>query len=56
MLAYVGILPRYGETRGTPHRVYSTVALYWHFVDLVWMLVVALLYVVPNLQGGSHGH
>ena len=56
MLAYVGILPRYGETRGTPHRVYSTVALYWHFVDLVWMLVVALLYVVPNLHGGSHGH
>jgi heme/copper-type cytochrome/quinol oxidase subunit 3 len=56
MLSYVGILPRYGETRGSPHRVYSTVALYWHFVDFVWILVVALLYVVPNLQGGAHGH
>ena len=56
MLSYVGILPRYGETRGTPHHVYSTVALYWHFVDVVWILVVALLYVAPNLQGGAHGH
>jgi cytochrome c oxidase subunit III len=56
MLSYVGVLPRYGKTRGTPHRVYSTVALYWHFVDFVWVLVVALLYVAPNLQGGSHGH
>jgi heme/copper-type cytochrome/quinol oxidase subunit 3 len=56
MLSYVGILPRYGETRGTPHRVYSTVALYWHFVDFVWILVVALLYVAPSLQGGAHGH
>jgi heme/copper-type cytochrome/quinol oxidase subunit 3 len=56
MLSYVGILPRYGETRGTPHLVYSTVALYWHFVDFVWIVVVALLYVAPNLQGGAHGY
>lgn len=56
MLAYVGILPRYGETVGTPHRVYSTVALYWHFVDAVWIFIVLLLYVVPNLQGLHYGH
>ena len=29
---YVGILPRYGYA-GSPHRLYRTVALYWHFVD-----------------------
>ena len=55
MLSYVGVLPRYGETRGSPHRVYQTAALYWHFVDFVWVLVVAILYVIPTLQGGSHG-
>jgi heme/copper-type cytochrome/quinol oxidase subunit 3 len=56
MLSYVGILPRYGKTVGSPHRVYGTVALYWHFVDVVWIFIVVLLYVVPNLQGIPYGH
>jgi heme/copper-type cytochrome/quinol oxidase subunit 3 len=56
MLAYVGILPRYGDTVGSPHRVYRTVALYWHFVDAVWIFIVLLLYVVPNFQGLHYGH
>jgi heme/copper-type cytochrome/quinol oxidase subunit 3 len=25
-------------------------ALYWHFVDFVWIFIVGLLYVVPNFQ------
>lgn len=56
MLGYVGILPRYGATRGSPHRVYETVGLYWHFVDVVWVLIVLLLYVIPNFQGLHYGH
>jgi heme/copper-type cytochrome/quinol oxidase subunit 3 len=56
MLCYVGILPRYGITRGSPHRVYETVALYWHFVDFVWVIIVLLLYVMPNIQGIRYGH
>jgi heme/copper-type cytochrome/quinol oxidase subunit 3 len=50
LLAYVGILPRYGPTVAPPYRPYRVVSLYWHFVDLVWVFIVALLYVVPNLQ------
>jgi heme/copper-type cytochrome/quinol oxidase subunit 3 len=50
LLTYVGILPRYGPTIRPPYRPYRTVALYWHFVDLVWIFIVALLYVIPNLQ------
>jgi cytochrome c oxidase subunit III len=50
MLAYVGILPRYGETRRSPHVPYATVALYWHFVDVVWIFIVLLLYVIPHFQ------
>jgi cytochrome c oxidase subunit III len=56
LLAYVGILPRYGDTIGSPHRVYETVALYWHFIDAVWVFIVVLLYVVPNIQGIHYGH
>jgi heme/copper-type cytochrome/quinol oxidase subunit 3 len=50
LLAYVGILPRYGPTIAPPYRPYRVVSLYWHFVDIVWIFIVALLYVVPNIQ------
>jgi heme/copper-type cytochrome/quinol oxidase subunit 3 len=56
LLMYVGILPRYGETPRTPHKPYTTVALYWHFVDAVWVLIVALLYIIPNFQRYFHVH
>jgi cytochrome c oxidase subunit 3 len=55
LLAYVGVMPRFGESRGSPHRVYEVVALYWHFVDFVWIWIVLLLYVIPAFQGHSHG-
>ncbi|MBV9760027.1 MAG: heme-copper oxidase subunit III [Acidobacteriaceae bacterium] len=53
MLAYVLVLPRYAPARETPFRPYETVALYWHFVDVVWILVVLVLYVIPNMI--AHG-
>lgn len=56
MLAYVGIQPRYGVTVRTPHKPYSTIALYWHFVDVVWVFIVIMLYVIPNLQRIHHVH
>jgi cytochrome c oxidase subunit 3 len=56
LLMYVGILPHYGATRRTPHNSYQTVSRYWHFVDAVWILIVALLYVIPHFQAHLHGH
>lgn len=50
LLGYTGLLPRYGATLTPPYRPYRVAALYWHFVDFVWIFIVALLYVVPNLQ------
>lgn len=50
MLAFVLALPRIGVTRRPPHRAYSDVALYWHFVDVVWVFIVGILYVLPNLR------
>ena len=56
LLGFVGILPRYGETPRTPHRPYTTVAMYWHFVDTVWVFIVILLYIIPHFLRMSHVH
>lgn len=56
LLSFVGILPRYGETRGSPHRAYAAVTMYWHFVDVVWLFIVTCLYVIPTFQGHAYGH
>ncbi len=53
MLAYVFVLPRYAPARESPFRPYETVALYWHFVDVVWVFIVLILYLIPNLI--AHG-
>lgn len=50
MLCYLAILPSYGPTQTPPHRPYRVVALYWHFVDVIWFFVVLLLYVIPHFQ------
>jgi len=49
MLGYVLVLPEIGPGEKPPHRSLHNASLYWHFVDGVWLLIVALLYVAPNL-------
>lgn len=46
MLIFVACLPTL-EPPKAPRRPLHNVALYWHFVDVVWVFVVALLYVWP---------
>lgn len=50
MLTYVLLLPEIGPSRKPPHRSMHNAALYWHFVDFVWLIIVTLLYVVPNIR------
>lgn len=50
ILFYVLILPHYEPLTAPPHRPYHNAALYWHFVDFVWVWIVALLYVAPNVR------
>lgn len=50
MLLYAASLPRLEPATRPPHRPYHNVALYWHFVDAVWIVIVAMLYVAPNLR------
>ena len=49
ILAYVLVLPRYAPAAESPYRPYHVAAMYWHFVDVVWIFVVAILYVGPHL-------
>jgi cytochrome c oxidase subunit III len=47
MLVYLLALPLEPVSR-PPHRPMHNISLYWHFVDLVWVFIVALLYVAPH--------
>lgn len=49
MLGYVAALPRLRPGPRAPHRPLHDVSLYWHFVDGAWVVIVALLYVLPHL-------
>jgi heme/copper-type cytochrome/quinol oxidase subunit 3 len=50
MLTYVLLLPRVGRTDRPPHRAYSDAGSYWHFVDIVWVSIVGILYILPNIR------
>ncbi len=49
ILAYVLVLPRYAPALESPYRPFHVAAMYWHFVDVVWIFVVAILYIGPHL-------
>jgi heme/copper-type cytochrome/quinol oxidase subunit 3 len=48
MLLYVLLLPEL-EPDKPPHRPLHNASLYWHFVDAVWVLIVAFVYVLPHV-------
>jgi heme/copper-type cytochrome/quinol oxidase subunit 3 len=49
MLGYALVLPRWAAPHA-PHRPLHNAALYWHFVDAVWVALVAVLYVAPHVR------
>lgn len=50
MLIYAAAIPTLGPREKPPHRPLHNAALYWHFVDGMWLIIVVLLYVLPNLR------
>lgn len=50
MLCWVFFLRRWEPAQYSPHRPYHNAAMYWHFVDTVWLFVVVILYVIPHLR------
>jgi heme/copper-type cytochrome/quinol oxidase subunit 3 len=49
ILGYVLFLPSLDPDR-PPHKPLHSAAMYWHFVDVVWLVIVTLLYIVPNIR------
>ena len=44
LLAVIFIRALYGQYTAERHTSVSTVSMYWHFVDVVWIFLVAVLY------------
>jgi cytochrome c oxidase subunit 3 len=59
LLVIAGVRARRGDWRG--HATNAEVALteagtyYWHFVDVVWIVLFALIYLWPGHSGGMPG-
>ena len=45
MMAVLFVRAVYGQFSAENHTAVSTVSMYWHFVDVVWIFLVAVLYV-----------
>ncbi|MEO7456565.1 MAG: cytochrome c oxidase subunit I [Gemmatimonadaceae bacterium] len=50
MLAVVLIRAMRGHFARARHEAVSNVAIYWHFVDVVWLAVFTTLYITPHLR------
>jgi len=49
LLGIVFIRSWYGQYSAERHTSVSTASMYWHFVDIVWVFLVVVLYVGANL-------
>lgn len=54
MLCYVLILPEL-KAKKPPFRPLHNAAMYWHFVDVVWVFVVGFLYYLAHFTAGGAG-
>jgi cytochrome c oxidase subunit 3/cytochrome o ubiquinol oxidase subunit 3 len=46
LLALVGMSMR-GKLHGDKAETIEMVGLYWHFVDIVWIIIFTLVYLIP---------
>jgi heme/copper-type cytochrome/quinol oxidase subunit 3 len=47
LLAMVGIISR-SKVPGDKAEVIELIGLYWHFVDIVWIVIFTLVYLIPS--------
>jgi cytochrome c oxidase subunit 3/cytochrome c oxidase subunit I+III len=50
VLGYASTLPLQPVPK-PPYKPLRTAALYWHFVDAMWVVIVGLLYLLPRING-----
>jgi heme/copper-type cytochrome/quinol oxidase subunit 3 len=51
MIAIVALRAALGHFSASRHLAVTNVAMYWHFVDAVWLAVFTSLYLSPHLTG-----
>ena len=53
LLVFLGDYSRASPTRkvDSRHTALNTAAIYWHFVDIVWLMVFTVVYVLPKFTG-----
>lgn len=54
ILSVVLYLAFLGDFDGSWSKVISAVGIYWHFVDIVWMVVFTLVYILPHVFNFNH--
>ena len=47
-MIFAFVVPRLDDRQRSPYRAMKNAAMYWHFVDVVWIAIVLVLYVAPN--------
>jgi heme/copper-type cytochrome/quinol oxidase subunit 3 len=47
LLSTMGIIKR-NKITGNKAEVVELVGLYWHFVDIVWIVIFTLIYLIPS--------
>jgi heme/copper-type cytochrome/quinol oxidase subunit 3 len=47
LLSTMGIIKR-NKITGNKSEVVELVGLYWHFVDIVWIVIFTLIYLIPS--------
>lgn len=53
MMLFCLILLAQGRLTTSQHTLAKATALYWHFVDGIWLLVLSLIYVIPYYKVGQ---
>lgn len=47
VLAYFAWLFGKGQVSAAQHKIFESVAIFWHMVDLLWIIIFPLLYLLP---------
>jgi heme/copper-type cytochrome/quinol oxidase subunit 3 len=50
VMSIVTTLTFMGDYNRSPSSVFTTLGIYWHFVDIVWLFVFGIVYVLPHLH------
>ena len=54
ILSVVLYLAFLGDFDGSQSSVIGAVGIYWHFVDIVWVVVFTLVYILPHVINVNH--